>query len=1528
MAPPVKTTTITLDTPETWKSWLFVIKTMATGARVWEYIDPESLETPQTPIKPIKPTPSDVNEGKTTLGELNTAEKETYKLLLADYKEESIEINRILDNLQAIQSHIVTSITSNNTAYIEDQLTVHEMLVKLKNRLAPTDQARKIEVRRAYHSLKTTGKRTEVETWLRNWETTYTEAKSLKLPEVQGELPHFDFIQAIQSIDSTYASTLDYVINEKVENGETIPDFYTTIERFRNHRRRAQALRALSSHSTFATFNGRTSENKRPCYCGSTQHWKWEECNYITPSLRQAGWKGDLEIFKKVNEQIMNRRMHDPRRFFEKKYKYDGFNKIENEKKAKGDSTNTTPVGKDSNKTSNELESNKPAAFVTHLIHSSFQTGKNHSFKLYNSWIIDNASDIHVCNDQSRSRFHKTRDAVNDQLFAGKTSYTIEAFGTVTLSINTPNGIKDIELLDVALAPGYLTNLVSLHRLNTKGVHWNSEFPEYLRYNGQIFCHITQIDSYLVLENHSEHASFTNHTRTSQKPLHTTFTAARMHQVLGHASPEVIKHVSGDDVTIDHSIPCPKTLDCQTCALSKATRIVSRRAEVEFHASNTPFDRSTWDLIEMEPAYNGDRWMNHLQCAKYGYHIVNTHVSKADAFDYLEKAVNYVENIFHVKIRFMRLDGERSLGNRFISFNNTRGIKPEVTATDTPAQNGGSERAGEAIIRVSRALRIEARLPANLWNETVMASTYLLNRTPVRRLEWKTPHESVLKTKPHYAHLHVYGCKAYALDKTIPRKAKLQPRALIGYLVGYDSTNIYRIWIPSKEKVIRTRDVKFNDDQFYDPTDLDVGMVLREHAEQIIETLDLPELQPQEQDADDDEVLDTIVVEVPSMPTSENTTPSTGRNTLSNTASNQIQLLTPSPSNSPEPPVSTAENAQTTGGNNAGELQLVQQPRHSEIDGQFSESNILPHGSDRVRRPSRRAVYATALSNTKNLDSYHTAFSTAINTIRTTPPHRDKLPKEPKGWKQMQTHIHSTQFKMAADKEFKALIAKGTFEYADISILKPKEKPLPLMWVFTYKFDGNGYLVKHKARLVARGDLQTTQEETYAATLAAQTFRAITAVVAHFDLETRQYDVVNAFVNAMLSEPIACECAEGFEVDGKILWVRRALYGLKPSPYHWYREFTTTMEEELGLFPVPGTNCLFKNQWIILLFFVDDIYLAYHSKDQSKVDDFQRKLLNKYETRMLGEGDHFLGIRIVRNRAERKLWLVQDSYIEKLADKFNITSNWTPKTPISSTELTPFDGTATAQQIYAYQQRVGSVNFPAVITRPDISKSVSKLSEFLMNPGPKHIDAVNQTLLYLIQTKYRAVEFDGKLQRPRLFMTSSDASFADDSITRQSSYGYSIELFGGVIDWKAVKGKTVVTSSTESELMAISLTAKVFIQWQRFFRNINLDLQEDPTIYCDNLQTIRILTKEAPKLQTALKHVDIHQCWLRQEVQEGRIKVEWIATQDMVADGYTKLLPPQRHAQFVQQLRLVDISSQFDGKSTGTVYTESQFGHH
>src|SRR3954451_21726422 len=106
-------------------------------------------------------------------------------------------------------------------------------------------------------------------------------------------------------------------------------------------------------------------------------------------------------------------------------------------------------------------------------------------------------------------------------------------------------------------------------------------------------------------------------------------------------------------------------------------------------------------------------------------------------------------------------------------------------------------------------------------------------------------------------------------------------------------------------------------------------------------------------------------------------------------------------------------------------------------------------------------------------------------------------------------------------KEYHDIKQQGTFQKVARQQAKGGQI-LPLIWVFKYKFDSDGYLIKYKARICVRGDLQWTEEDTYAATLAIRTFRAIMALAAAYNLETRQYDAKNAFTNAKLEQKVFC----------------------------------------------------------------------------------------------------------------------------------------------------------------------------------------------------------------------------------------------------------------------------------------------------------------------------------------------------------------------------------------------------------------------
>jgi hypothetical protein len=520
-------------------------------------------------------------------------------------------------------------------------------------------------------------------------------------------------------------------------------------------------------------------------------------------------------------------------------------------------------------------------------------------------------------------------------------------------------------------------------------------------------------------------------------------------------------------------------------------------------------------------------------------------------------------------------------------------------------------------------------------------------------------------------------------------------------------------------------------------------------------------------------------------------------------------------------------------------------------------------------------------------------------------PHRDDLLDPPQTWKQLQQHPMKSFFLDACKVEIDQLSKSDT--WTEIPRPPSPYRPLPLKWVWTYKFDQDGRLIKCKARIVVRGDLQTKDSinSTYAATLAAKSFRAAIAIAAHHDLEIKQYDVVGAFLNAKITaeNPVICEMPDGFHNENHCVRLNRALYGLRDSPLLWYEEFSRSLRE-IGLIASREEPCLFFNQdrKILVLFYVDDILLLFHKDVEKKATDLWAKIMDKYEIQQQGDVEWFLGIRVIRDRERRSIVLVHDTYMEKMYKKFELEDGSFPKTPLPSEELIKNSGEATKQEIKAFQERVGSVLYTAIMLRPDVAFSISKLSHFLTNPSDQHIKAVERVIMYLYRTRWDAIQY-GDYNGPDLTI-AGDASFADDPETRRSSHGYIAMLYGGPIFWKAARQSTVTTSTTKAELLALEHTTKEAMALKRFFDELALDLGELWTVWCDNQQTIRLVVGKNERITTRLRHVDIQNMWLRQEYAKGLFQVKYLETSIMPADGLTKSLTQQQFDKFKQLLNL------------------------
>ena len=522
----------------------------------------------------------------------------------------------------------------------------------------------------------------------------------------------------------------------------------------------------------------------------------------------------------------------------------------------------------------------------------------------------------------------------------------------------------------------------------------------------------------------------------------------------------------------------------------------------------------------------------------------------------------------------------------------------------------------------------------------------------------------------------------------------------------------------------------------------------------------------------------------------------------------------------------------------------------------------------------------------------------------------------------MLKHQHFSEFmqtvKMKIDQLTTMKIWKKIFFNKKLS----DKISISLTWVFKYKFDDQKYLIKYKARLCAKRNLQHTEQNTFAVTLAIRIFRILMTIVAAFDLEIKQYDVINAFINSEIDESTYCYSFDDWtEFKNILLLLLRAFYDLKQSSALWYKHLSETLFE-LSLKNVSRIECLFINEYMILFFFVDDIAIMYDRRHMQKIEKFQFRLFQVYEMKYLEEIQWFLDIRIVRNRKSRKLSLCQNFYINKLIFKFHIKTIYKAFDAfLFIEEFKKNIEQAIAEQILIYQQRIKFINFATITIRSDIAQTIFKFFEFFTNFSKHHLFVVDRLFRYLTHTKKFSIVFDLEVHDSKIvFLKFSNAFYDDDIYIRHNSQNYCFRFFNDMIDWKISKQKTVIINFIETKLLTISNAIKKLLWWKRFFDFIKFKLDFEIRIQCDNIQTIRDFTHDSSQFIIKLRHVNIHKHWLRQKVQKQIIFIIWISSSTIIVDDFIKTLSSQKHIEFVKHLSLeqnrFDEEEEFDDNAS------------
>lgn len=217
-----------------------------------------------------------------------------------------------------------------------------------------------------------------------------------------------------------------------------------------------------------------------------------------------------------------------------------------------------------------------------------------------------------------------------------------------------------------------------------------------------------------------------------------------------------------------------------------------------------------------------------------------------------------------------------------------------------------------------------------------------------------------------------------------------------------------------------------------------------------------------------------------------------------------------------------------------------------------------------------------------------------------------------------------------------------------------------------------------------------------------------------------------------------------------------------------------------------------------------------------------------------------------------------------------------------------------------YRKLIGMILYLATNSRPDISASVSILSQKVTCPTLTDMNELKRTIRYLKGTRSHQLMLSNALCEQSL-QCFTDANFAEDQITRKSNSGFVCFLNGGAVSWCCRRQDIVAQSSTEAEFIALSEACKELLWLQKLVKAFDVATTEPLT---DSQSSIKLV--ENDRYSSRTKHIDTRYKLATHLVANGSIILKYIETENNIADIFTKPLASIKTKHFVKLLNLID----------------------
>ena len=1048
-------------------------------------------------------------------------------------------------------------------------------------------------------------------------------------------------------------------------------------------------------------------------------------------------------------------------------------------------------------------------------------------------WYLDSGATDHMC--FSRDAFTTITPYVCSVQTANKSVLQSEGIGEVVV----PGKHRNITLKNCLFVPSLGFNLVSVPRITS------AKCTVLFRHNGAeitndqktILATASSFNNAVVLDLSSPLSLAVS---TSPPTLDT------WHKRLGHLNYTAVsslpKHVSGMDISPSSASPC------ESCVIGKMTNSISR----------TPLSRPALKLETVHTDLFGPITPVSLGGAKYGVTFTDEHSrftwisflrTKDEVFSKFKQWEAMVERQSGCKIKTLHSDnGGEYASNQFQDSLKKSGIVWKPTVPYSPEQNGIAERKNRTIFDRVRTILHQTSLPKTLWAELAASVIYLQNHC-LPQAQSATPFELWTGVKPDLSHLRILGCSAYQHIPKSTGRTKLDETGRKCYLVGYESRQVFRLFDPEANRVVRAKSVVFHEDQqsaFIYPAE-DAGNSLPTPIDSLDEEPSKTESSSSESN--------------PPIPATEHSR----------------RLSSPDPLHTAEPiPKSTKPKPNV--------------PNPTPITG-------------------RRKFHHSPESETE--DELNAA-GPYLNSHKRQALLSTKLPApEPTSLNEAMTGPEAQKWKEAMEEEYDSLMENTTWSLESLPagrealsgkwVFKKKLGPDGQVSRYKARFVVRGFEQKYGL----------DYNLTFAPVVKSTTYRVLFSLVAKHDLELEQMDIKTAFLYGTLDETVYVQQPPGF-TDGspRVCLLKRALYGLKQAPRVWYQTLTLFLES-IGFYHIDADYSLFRNKaGTMIAIYVDDLLLA--GPDKDAIQSLKAQFAERFKMTDLGPCHYYLGVEVIRNRATKELWLTQRQYLRQLLAKFdaeNLNPTATPMETGMRLVRADADHIASKQTTVQFQSAVGSLLYASTITRPDLAFVVGLLGRFASKPDEKHQQALKRVFRYLIGTFHYGLHFaESRSSNPpstEPIYGYSDADWGGEHDGRRSTGGYCFFHANNLVSWSTKRQPTVALSTCEAEYMALTQAAKEAIWLKSLLPSLGLQ-QDTITIYEDNKSSIDL--SHDPTFHARVKHIDIQHHFIREKVEADIISLVHVPSCDMIADIFTKALPRNTFEELRDRLHVLPIA--------------------